>query len=113
MLLNTKLSTIIFIFIICTSYFTNCSEKYENNSANDNFENIIAELMIIENMAISDSLKAVLIIENLENNNTSIEKFRIHISNYREDPYYWSDAYIKIKQIIKEIPEQQKLEKKH
>lgn len=102
MLFKTKLSRKLFYIILFTSLIISCSEKSDKNLNQQQFEKLMSELMIVENMPISDSLKAVLVKNKLIENGITINEIKNHINDNNEDPLYWQQTYNRIKQIIKE-----------
>ena len=103
MIFNTKLSKTYLIYFITTIILINCSNS-DRNFPDSKFEKSLSELMVIESMSISDSLKAKLIIESLDSNKVSIEEIRARISKEKENSEYWKKSYLNIKKLLQETP---------
>ena len=102
MIIKTKLSIKVIIIVLFTSIFVSCSKNSDKIDNVQELDIVLSELMVVENMSISDSLKAVLIDKKLKEKDITINEIRRHISAHKENSIYWKDTYNRIKQIIKE-----------
>ncbi len=102
MFFKTKLLSKIICVILFTSLFISCSKKSDKIEAPDKIDFVLSELMVVESMSISDSLKASLINKKLKENDITIPEIRNHIKSHKKNPEYWKNTYNRIKKIIEE-----------
>ena len=101
MIFSTKLSKTYLVYFITTIILINCSNS-DKNLIDSKFEKTLSDLMVIESMSISDSLKAILIIESLDSNKVSIKEIKAQISKEKENSEYWKKSYLNIKKLLQE-----------
>ncbi|MCB0282346.1 MAG: hypothetical protein H6627_00945 [Calditrichae bacterium] len=62
----------------------------------------MSEVMTIESLNTSDSVKVAMIYKALEKENISVEKLEKNIKSSGSDPEYWYNIYTGIKEQLKE-----------
>jgi hypothetical protein len=103
--LNIKVSKYLLIGLFFTSIWFSCSSDSEKTISNDQFSDILGELMIIEAMNISDTLKIIMIKDYLSEQNISVNEIQIHIEIKKNDSEYWQNIYEKLINNMKETKE--------
>ena len=101
---NNKLSNSLLIVIACTFFFLSCSNQIDNTIKKESLVKIMTELMTIEHLAESDSIKALKISKLMRNNNIEIDSLKSIISKSEIQPEYWESVYNSIKNELKEKP---------
>ncbi len=95
-----------YIFIGLTIFFTiflsTCSSEPKKNLSKDKFSSILAELSIIENLAVEDTEKLALIKKLFQKYNTTTDEFIRTIESNKKNSEYWIDIYKRTSVKIKE-----------
>jgi hypothetical protein len=105
-----NLSNGLIIFIACTFLHLSCSSKNESVSKKEPLVNVLSELMTIEQLSISDSLKALKIKKLLAKKHVQIDSLKSAILLSDDKPEYWKSIFNRIKVKLKEN-EQRRLNK--
>ena len=104
MLLNKKCSKGLINLVCCTIFALSCSSKPQKPEINEQFTQILSELMTIENMTSADSIKAKLIVKKLNEYGIKIQDIRQEIYMSDSDPEHWQKLYSNIKELLKDEP---------
>ncbi len=99
-----KLANGVFIFIACTFLLLSCSNENEHSLKKETLVVIMTELMITENLAVSDSVKAVKIFNLMQNNNINLDSLKNILAKFENNPEFWHSIYNSIKIRLKESP---------
>lgn len=86
---------------ILTIFISSCSFNGENIIPREQFVVVLANLLVIERLPISEDEKLLLIKKTFEENKVTIEQFYQTRERYREDPDYWISVYEEAKNIFK------------
>jgi adenylate cyclase len=101
MILNTKVLKCSIFIMICTFSLITCSQENKKTLDKEKFIQVLSELMLIENMSVSDSTKARLIQVSLDKYSISLEKLNSTIEKFEDKPEYWQDIYNQVKENLK------------
>ena len=99
--LNIKVLNCCLLLLICTFSIITCSQEQKKTLNKDKFASVLSELMTIENMAVADSTKARLVHKSLNKHNISIDKLKLTIDEFADNPEYWQTIYNMIKENLK------------
>ena len=102
MKLSTKVSIFLLTTICCTAMWLSCSIDSENTLTKDELSTILGELVTIERMNISDTLKIILIKEQLTKNDITVKNIQKQIERKKNDTEYWLRIFEKVDAILKE-----------
>ncbi|MGD9899313.1 MAG: DUF4296 domain-containing protein [Calditrichaceae bacterium] len=95
-----------YVFIGLTIFFTiflsTCSSEQKKNLSKDKFSSVLAEISIIENLAVEDTEKMALIKNLFKKYNTTPDEFIRTIEANKKNSEYWIDIYKRTSAIIKE-----------
>ncbi len=98
----SNLSNGLIIVIACTFLYLSCSSKNESVSKKEPLVNVLSELMTIEQLSISDSLKALKIKKLLAKKHVQIDSLKNVILLSDENPEYWKSIFNLIKVKLKD-----------
>jgi len=105
MQISTKVSKSLIVFYCFTFILVSCSFDSKKSISKDKFSDVLSELITIESMNISDSLKVELLKECLANNELTINDIQKKIETEKNDSQYWQAVFEKIKTNLKENKE--------
>lgn len=100
-----------YVFLGLTFFFTfflsTCSSEQNKNLSKDKFSSILAEISVIENLAIEDTQKMALIKKLFQKYNTTTDEFIRTIESNKKNSEFWIDIYKRTSAKIKNksIPE--------
>ncbi|KAA3617168.1 MAG: hypothetical protein D8M58_03745 [Calditrichaeota bacterium] len=97
-----RLLNSIIIFIACTFLLISCSNESQPDIKKDVIVDVMTELMAIEHLAISDSLKAVKISKIMQTYKIEIDSLKSIIKKLEQEPEYWHSVYNSIKNQLNE-----------
>jgi len=100
--LNTKVLKCLLSLVICTFLLLTCSQEKEKTLDQEKFVQVLSDLMLIENMAVADSTKIRLINDSLIKYSVSLDKIKITIGHFEDNPEYWQKIYTQVKENLKE-----------
>lgn len=99
-----KISNGVLIFLTYTFLLLSCSNEAGDPIKKEALAEILAELMIIESLVVSDSIKAVKSFKIMQNKNINIDSLKNIISKFEKRPEFWQSIYDNIKNQLKESP---------
>lgn len=99
---KTKRVNSIISLLACTFFVLTCSSEQPQKLKNDTFVKIMSEVMTIESLNVTDSIKVAMIYKALKDENISLEKLEENIKSSETDPEYWYNIYSGIKEQLKE-----------
>ena len=103
MTLNNKYINSIFHFIFCTFLVITCSEPTQDILDKRSITEVMLELTVIENMAISDSLKAAKVQKVLNDKKIKIEVLKKTFAAKSDDGLFWESLYDSIEVKLRPI----------
>jgi hypothetical protein len=86
---------------IITIFISSCSINGKNILPREQFVVVLAELMVIERLPISENEKLLLIKKTFDENKVTSDQFYKTREQYSEDPDYWISVYDDAKSIFK------------
>lgn len=86
---------------LITIFISSCSLNGQNTLTREQFVVVLAELMVIERLPISENEKLLLIKKMFEENKVTSDQFYKTREQYSEDPDYWISVYEEAKNIFK------------
>jgi hypothetical protein len=89
------------LILIFTYFFISCSIQKKNNIPEEQFIEILSDIMIIENLAASQVKKLELIKTILEKHDTTVENFTSTRDYYKDDAEFWIKVYKRVQERIK------------
>lgn len=101
---NFKRVNRILLLIACTFFALSCSNKQPKTIKSDKFVDLMSEVMVIENLTVSDSLKAAMIQNVFNEKKITLTEFENTIKTAENDPGFWYNVYTQIKDQMKENP---------
>ncbi len=98
--LSNKYSYFIFTTLLLTIFISSCSKNEDKLLKNDKFVNVLADLMIIENLGIPESERIILANKVFEEHKIDSATFNQTRRHYEENEKYWIKIYTKVKDRI-------------
>jgi len=96
--------SILLLLFLLTLIISNCSKSKSDNHLNeDQFVDILAELMITEQLKIGHTEKVSLVKQIFKKHNISSKEFSTYKKEHENDPQYWIDIYKKVEKRIKQL----------
>lgn len=99
--LNTKVSKILLMLVYSTIIYASCSTDTENSISKEGFSSVLTELITIESMNISDTLKVRLIQKHLKEKKVTVQIITNLIERKKSDSAYWQNIYEKVQLRLK------------
>ena len=97
---SNKYSYFILITLLLTIFISSCSKNKHKSLKDDKFVDVLADLMIIENLGISESERIILANKVFEKHKIDSVIFNETRRRHEENEKYWIKIYTKVKDRI-------------
>jgi hypothetical protein len=97
---SNKYSYFILITLLLTIFISSCSKNKHKSLKEDQFVEVLADLMIIENLGISESERIILANKVFEKHKIDSVIFNETRRRHEENEKYWIKIYTKVKDRI-------------